>query len=583
MTIQSNVNDGITHSGNGSTTNFSFPFKVNSSSQVEVIIRDANGDETVLSTNYTVNNPTVEGSGTVDYPDSGDALPSGSKITIQPKMDYLQSTDLRNQGRFAPETHEDAFDTLMMHIKELKGEVNRTIQFKKSSELTGAEFGEDPVDNRVIAWDGTTGKTKNLAAADIEATLVSAFWEAVLDETDLDNSVTALGGASAVRTAIGTAIGSDVQAWDADLDAFAGLTGAADKIPYYTGAGTMSVSNLPSNRNLIINGQGVVSQRGTSFDSSTTPANSDDTYLLDRMLLLSDGNDIVDVSQETTEIPNGAYSSIKFDVETANKQFAYCQILEAKDAAKIIGGQASLSFKAKKGGSNSTLGTLRAAIISWSSTADSVTSDVIGTWAGAGTDPTLASNWTYENTPSDLTLTTSFQTFKIEDVDIDTASAANVAVLIWCDDTDATVGDLAYIGDIQLEEGEVATPYENKGFEQELEKCLRFFQKSFNYATVPAQSAGRTGALEFFQNRTSGSSHCQQNYYAKPMRVSPTVTLYNPSAANAQIRNLDTGSDCSSSGVETNNEKGFKLTYSLPGSSDITNLLSVQWAASAEL
>lgn len=234
------------------------------------------------------------------------------------------------------------------------------------------------------------------------------------------------------------------------------------------------LSAKQAGENLIINGQGLIAHRGTSFTSATTPSNSDDTYLLDRMLLLSDGNDIVDVSQETTEVPQGAYSSIKFDVETANKQFAYCQILEAKDAARIIGGTASLSFKAKKGGSNATLETLRAAIISWDSTADTVTSDVIGTWAGAGTNPTLATNWTYENTPSDLTLTTSFQTFKIENISIDTASAKNVAVLIWCDDTDATVGDLAYIGDIKLEEGSRSTPYEFENYSQVLHKCNRY-------------------------------------------------------------------------------------------------------------
>jgi len=485
MTIQSNVNDGITHSGNGSTTNFSFPFKVNSSSQVEVIIRDANGDETVLSTNYTVNNPTVEGSGTVDYPDSGDALPSGSKITIQPKMDYLQSTDLRNQGRFAPETHEDAFDTLMMHIKELKGEVNRTIQFKKSSELTGAEFGEDPVDNKLIAWDGVTGKTKNAVTT---AAVVTTFWETVLANADLSDSLDDLGIPAFSQTLLAATTAAiargtlDAEQIINSLTAVSSLQ-LADQLPFadnsdsdYSKKITYQnfIDNFPSGENLIINGQGLIGQRGTSFDSTTTPANSDDTYLLDRMLLLSDGNDIVDVSQETTEVPNGAYSSIKFDVETANKQFAYCQILEAKDAAKIIGGTASLSFKAKKGGSNVTLEILRAAIISWDSTADTVTSDVIATWAGAGTNPTLATNWTYENTPSDLTLTTSFQTFKIENVSIDTASANNVAVLIWCDDTDATVGDLAYIGDIKLEDGSIATPYEFENYSEVLHKCNRF-------------------------------------------------------------------------------------------------------------
>lgn len=193
MTIQSTVNDGITYSGNDSATTFAFPFKVDLNTQIEVIIRDALGVETtaVLNTDYTVAGFTVEGSGVVTYPISGDPLATGKKITIKPKMDYLQSTDIRNQGRFAPEIHENAFDTLMMHIKELKGEINRTIQFKKSSEITGAEFGVDPEDGKIVVWDGTTGKTKNVVAVD--SALVTTFWETVLANTNLSDSLDDLG------------------------------------------------------------------------------------------------------------------------------------------------------------------------------------------------------------------------------------------------------------------------------------------------------------------------------------------------------------------------------------------------------
>lgn len=269
------------------------------------------------------------------------------------------------------------------------------------------------------------------------------------------------------------------------------------------------------NANILINGQFTVSQRGLTFTAATVPANNDDTYLIDRWILLSDGNDILDVSKETTVLPTGASHAIKLDIETANKKAGILQIAEYKNCKFIIGGTASLSFKAEKVVGNATVDKLRAAVISWTGSSDIVTSDVVSAWNSEGVDPTLVANWTYENTPSDLTLTDSFQTFMIENISIDTASTTNVAVFIWIDNDDGTVGDLVYISDVKLENSPVATAYPVELYETIESNCFEYSR----------QVSGNANPFTSAAVATSTSVYAMTINHPVNMRVAPTVSV----------------------------------------------------------
>lgn len=277
-------------------------------------------------------------------------------------------------------------------------------------------------------------------------------------------------------------------------------------------------------RNHLVNGSFQVAQRGTSFTSTTTPANSDDTYLLDQWILLSDGNDVVDVTQNTTaaDIFSGAYAGIKLDIETEDKKAGILQILDARRTAALFKqatGKASLSFYAKTSDATN-LTKIRAGVLAWSGTADAPTSDVVSAWGAEGTNPTLVANWTFENTPAALAdLTASVQRFTIENIDLDTASTANLAVFIWLDDMTNNVANTVTISAVKLEAGAVCTPYEERSYSAEYWDCLEYLWRQNSDDGVTA-----TLAAGSYLSTTSANFHVQ---FPRQMRAVPTMSVSN--------------------------------------------------------
>jgi hypothetical protein len=262
-------------------------------------------------------------------------------------------------------------------------------------------------------------------------------------------------------------------------------------------------------KNRLVNGSFNIAQRGTSFVSG---ANNDDTYNLDRWYVLSDGNDAVDITQTTT-VPTGAKYSIGLDVETVNKKFGIAQIIENVNCYDAIGGNVTLSFQAKVS-ATTKLDNVKCAVVAWSGTADSVTSDIISAWGAEGTNPTLIANATYENTPANLNVTTSWATYSVT-ANVDTASTANIIVFIWSDVTDTTAGDFLHITNAQLEIGTSATPFERRLYSQELSACQRYYYKWIPNSSLGALGVGISG--------TATTAYIVTGKLPVTMRVAPAI------------------------------------------------------------
>jgi len=445
MTVETQTKK-VTATGNGSATVFSFsPVVIFATTDLVVTKKtiSTGAEETLTegsgSTTYSVAAATsFPGTGSVTYPASGGTeLTSDEQIIMKRVLTLEQTLDLENQGGYDADTTETQLDKLLMIDLQQQDDIDRSVKVPVG--VSGFD-GDLPTD---IASKASYVLTVNSAgdgfalatSASADAT-IDSFWVDVLDDSTLADSIVSLGGAAAIINALG-----------------------ADSL---------------TRKNFILNGDGRIAQRTTTFTAASTPANNDDTPLLDRWFLLSDGNDVVDMSQDTSVRPDGAYSSIKLLVATANKKFGIFQPLEARDAASLRGKNVTLSFQARTT-TGAVIENIRAAVVSWNGTADSITSDIISAWAAEGTNPTLATNWTVENTATNIAVTAdAFATHSITNISVDTSGMTNLGVFIWVDDTDAAVNDVLNIARVKLEIGSNATEYNPDLYQEELEKCQRF-------------------------------------------------------------------------------------------------------------
>lgn len=210
MTISSAVNR-MDYTGASSTATYSYTFRIFDDDDLTLTVRNPSTlEETTLvkTTDYTVTGVTDLTGGTIVLVNASQAwLTSGNlttswHLTIRRVRDLVQETDIRNQGDFFPETHEDAFDGFVMIDQQQQEEIDRSLRIP--STYSGATISTTlpaPSAGKILGWNDDADALENLASADnisistfgesLVAATTAAAARTVLDVSQAINSLTA--------------------------------------------------------------------------------------------------------------------------------------------------------------------------------------------------------------------------------------------------------------------------------------------------------------------------------------------------------------------------------------------------------
>lgn len=192
------------YQGNGSTDTFAFSGRVFAATDlvVEIITRatDALVETLTINTDYSV---TIAANGTASVVVTNALkIPSSLQdIQLRRVLPQSQSVSLPTGTVFPAKVVETGLDRVTALVQDLDEAISRSIKLPAQTSATTAET-VGPEDDKILAWDGTTGLLKNgPTTASFTAATNTAVAAAATATTQAGIATTAANNASASETA----------------------------------------------------------------------------------------------------------------------------------------------------------------------------------------------------------------------------------------------------------------------------------------------------------------------------------------------------------------------------------------------
>jgi len=418
--------------GNGVTTVYPYTFKILDQNDLLV---EVDGVAKTLTTHYTVSGVGNSGGGNVTFtsPPALDAV-----VVVSRSMAYSRDTDYQENGDLRAATLDEDVDRVTMLIQQVRQLIRRAVKLPSgvtADQVLGTGNTAAERASKMIGFD-SNGDLTLFTVADLDPSLVTAFIATLFDDASAAAARATL-GAGATGDALFTSA-SAAAAWATVL------AGASSQLGF---------------RNKIINGGMQIVQRGAVALSAT--ANT--TYCADRITVQAAGGTGLAGNGANATSGGNTRSGYIAGAMACNWTSATMKVqtrLEDVSVIALNGKTVTVSGKLYH-----DLGSARTCqvVVQKANSANNFSATTT-----LGTSATFsATSGAYTSFSYTLALG---------------GSDATNGLLISVEDTAASTatGKTFAVGDLQLEEGAVATPFEVRPYGLELALCQRYLP-SFNH------------------------------------------------------------------------------------------------------